>query len=835
MSGLTITTLAQQIEDLIVKSEQQTNAVSAWLGGSATGGPNNDGRYPFVDLSGQEILVPSPASFNDMTSGPAAQAAAAKVAAELARDLANEHANRADAQRILSEAARGAAVEARNLSQQHRDHAGTSESNARYWAELAQGAGQSTSSDRVVVEDLAEQVADNAALASQKATAAAASAAQAATFDPTLYDKKSDTLSATRLVGTLDPARLPSTVFQAPIVASSTIASLTTSQQNEVRIGSTIVTSDGVFWSYLGGDKTSESSYRAMADTTPPWSAIANKPSYFPSTIVNVSGLQPALDGKSNVGHSHPISDITNLQGILNDKLSLSAGANTLAGALYVTSRLNINGGDPYLGSEGPTKSIVIAGGGGWTSTGSTIALYGVNHPSQAGNMMIQGGETGTRALTVTGWNSVYFNVRPSFNGGTPWDTNNFNPANKADASAWANPSATAIIDSNGQKSFASGSTGGTIAGQAGVAALELRGGGNGSGAAFFQMHRPGIYATNLGLDTDNRLKIGGWSYGAASDHIWHSGNIPNDKWQTSVDGQNRFYFATDGTTYFGAYNNASWRFRNNATGGDAFTVSVAGAANLASTLVAQGGIYTNGNEVSIRGSSPTLYLRDTDNRSGMIHMNSNTMHFLRGAGNDTSAWETVNGRWPLTINFESNDATFGGSVDVRTHVYAGNNVYAGNEVYAGNWFRVQAACGIYWEQYGGGWHMSDGTYLRVYNSKYLYSAGAAGFDGNVNMGSFAVLSDARLKTDIRPLTGHGHLIDQLTVKTYTKGGKTEWGVIAQEVEKVEPMLVIRAGDPNGEWGDEPLRTVDSNSLMFAILAEVKDLRARVADLDGRS
>lgn len=230
-----------------------------------------------------------------------------------------------------------------------------------------------------------------------------------------------------------------------------------------------------------------------------------------------------------------------------------------------------------------------------------------------------------------------------------------------------------------------------------------------------------------------------------------------------------------------------------------------------------------------------SLYLRDTDNRSGMIHMNSNTMHFLRGAGNDTSAWETVNGRWPLTINFESNDATFGGSVDVRTHVYAGNNVYAGNEVYAGNWFRVQAACGIYWEQYGGGWHMSDGTYLRVYNSKYLYSAGAAGFDGNVNMGSFAVLSDARLKTDIRPLTGHGHLIDQLAVKTYTKGGKTEWGVIAQEVEKVEPMLVIRAGDPNGEWGDEPLRTVDSNSLMFAILAEVKDLRARVADLDGRS
>ena len=191
MSGLTITTLAQQVQVLLDKTKQQNSNLAAWLGGSATGGPNNDGRYPFVDLSGHEILVPSPASFSDMTSGPAAQASVAKVAAELARDLAQGHADRADAQRILSEAARGAAVEARNLAQQHRSHAGTSEANARYWAELAQGSGQSTSQDREIVEQLAEQVSDDAALATQKATAAEASAALAATFDPNLFDKKS--------------------------------------------------------------------------------------------------------------------------------------------------------------------------------------------------------------------------------------------------------------------------------------------------------------------------------------------------------------------------------------------------------------------------------------------------------------------------------------------------------------------------------------------------------------------------------------------------------------------------------------------------------------------
>lgn len=902
MSGLTNASVAQQVQALLDTQKRQTDYLTAWLGGSPDGGPNNDGRYPFVDLAGVEILVPAPASFNSMVSGPAALAAVAKVAAELARDLAQGHADRADAQRVLAEAARGAAIDARNLAQEHRSHAGTHEANARYWAGLAQGAGQGSTADREIVEQLAAETADNAALAAQDADDAAASAVLAATFDPALYDKKSDTVPASRLTGVIDVARIPVLPSQLQFVSSGGLANLTTQQQTAIGRGSIVTTTDGFRYVYSGdGSKTVAASYTILADITPAWDTVADKPSYFPSNIANVSGLQSALDGKSAAGHAHAwaeitgkpttfapsahthlwadltdkpttftpsmhshvwaditnppatyapsahtqdwstitgrptsfaptahihaISDITNLQATLNDKLSLSAGTNTLAGALYVTNRLNINGGDPYLGSDGPTRSIVIAGGGGWTSTGSTIALYGVNHASQAGNMMIQGGETGTRALTITGWNSVYFNVRPSFNGGTPWDSNNFNPAAKADASDWANPNAQAYINSNGQKGFSSGVTGGDIASQAGVAALEVRGGGTGTGAAFLQLHRPGIFATNFGIDTDNCLKIGGWSYGASADNIWHNRNIPTNRDQLSIDSKKRFHFAHDGATYFNAPD--GFYFRNNS---DAVLARMDSSGN----FVVPGTIQTQGNGLTVRGGSPTIYFRDTDQRTAMIHVNSNTFHILRGSGTDTEAWETYAGRWPMTLSLETNDATFGGSGDFRTHVYAGNNVYAGGEVYAANWFRIQSAnSGIYWEQFGGGWQMSDQTYMRAYGNKYLYSAGSAGFDGNVNMGSFAVLSDARLKSDIRPLTGHGQLIDRLAVKSYIKGGKPEWGVIAQEVEQVEPMLVIRAGDPNDEWGDEPLRTVDSNSLMFAMLAEVKDLRARVAALDG--
>ena len=64
-----------------------------------------------------------------------------------------------------------------------------------------------------------------------------------------------------------------------------------------------------------------------------------------------------------------------------------------------------------------------------------------------------------------------------------------------------------------------------------------------------------------------------------------------------------------------------------------------------------------------IRNSSPTIYLRDTDHRSSMIHCNSNIFYILRGNGSDTTTWSTYNGSWPLEINLENNNATFGGNL----------------------------------------------------------------------------------------------------------------------------------------------------------------------------
>ena len=63
-----------------------------------------------------------------------------------------------------------------------------------------------------------------------------------------------------------------------------------------------------------------------------------------------------------------------------------------------------------------------------------------------------------------------------------------------------------------------------------------------------------------------------------------------------------------------------------------------------------------------ITGEKPTITLKDTDARSGMIHMNDNNMYFLSGVSN-SEAWTQVNGEWPLILYTDTNVAQFGGNI----------------------------------------------------------------------------------------------------------------------------------------------------------------------------
>ncbi|MFA6407078.1 MAG: hypothetical protein WCV80_00030 [Candidatus Paceibacterota bacterium] len=96
-------------------------------------------------------------------------------------------------------------------------------------------------------------------------------------------------------------------------------------------------------------------------------------------------------------------------------------------------------------------------------------------------------------------------------------------------------------------------------------------------------------------------------------------------------------------------------------------------------TVTFPGSVYTAGG-VTLNNTSPTTYYQDSDNRSAMIHVNSNLFYVLRGDGTGSTGWAQYNGQWPLIIDLENNNMTVGGNLTVNGGALTVNKVNA-NEV----------------------------------------------------------------------------------------------------------------------------------------------------------
>jgi plasmid maintenance system killer protein len=150
---------------------------------------------------------------------------------------------------------------------------------------------------------------------------------------------------------------------------------------------------------------------------------------------------------------------------------------------------------------------------------------------------------------------------------------------------------------------------------------------------AFMTFHVGGDVAGYFGLDgTTNDLFWGGWSIGAVKHKVWHAGN--------------------DGS----------------GSGLDADTLDGVEASGFISTSL------TQPSNIAIRSGSPTIFLRDTDHNSSMLHCNSNKFFVLRG-GNDTTTWSQVNGKWPMELNLTNNNAVFGANITAYSDASLKENV----------------------------------------------------------------------------------------------------------------------------------------------------------------
>ncbi|MCG3167647.1 MAG: hypothetical protein POELPBGB_03441 [Bacteroidia bacterium] len=88
---------------------------------------------------------------------------------------------------------------------------------------------------------------------------------------------------------------------------------------------------------------------------------------------------------------------------------------------------------------------------------------------------------------------------------------------------------------------------------------------------------------------------------------------------------------------------------------------------------------------------------------------------------------------YAVIVNWDN--GTSGASQTFRT-TGDGFYVYADGQTFCSNWFRPLGTSGLYFQSYGGGWHMTDATWIRAYNSKPILATGGVAGYGNGAFGT---------------------------------------------------------------------------------------------------
>lgn len=226
---------------------------------------------------------------------------------------------------------------------------------------------------------------------------------------------------------------------------------------------------------------------------------------------------------------------------------------------------------------------------------------------------------------------------------------------------------------------------------------------------------------------------------------------------------------------------------------------------------------------------------------------------------------------------------TNNGPVNITGRTTIDDSLESKGEIYVNNWFRVKGNNrGIYWEDGGGGWFMNDATWVRAYNGKgvaakmYWMDVLGAGYatcspvggDGiivsrfrwvssdyveitlyNGSDFSYAAVigfrffwSDRRLKSNIEPTLIHDACNDIKQMRfvrfkwpetgLINKGKVCELGLIAQELEEINPSFIYTASDTDKYGDGKGTYNMDTNVLLTYNLKATQELITRVETLE---
>ena len=221
-------------------------------------------------------------------------------------------------------------------------------------------------------------------------------------------------------------------------------------------------------------------------------------------------------------------------------------------------------------------------------------------------------------------------------------------------------------------------------------------------------------------------------------------------------------------------------------------------------------------------GSDGTINFQDAGSTYARLIQDSNSdVIFSQITADKDIKFNGVDGSATITaLTLDMSDAgraNFNGGIALpaNTDIQLNSGTWSGEKS-----FKIQAHSNSLYLQYTTNFIVRNNTG----NDRFVVdNAGNGTFTANVT-----AFSDERLKDNIQTLENGLDKVEQLRGVTYTKENKKEIGVIAQEVEKILPEIVLTADDEMGT------KSVDYGKITSVLIEAIKELSTRVKELENK-